>query len=347
VHAPLSRRVRLSYVSAGITIGRLCASHVRSTALRPKGRSTAFPERCFPLKLDRLPIAAVLTGDLIRRQKAIGDPKPERESNAPRVLLTSILLSVCSTVLGQAVNSEQVPTFEVASVKLSNPNKSGSTFNFVLSGLEITGGTLRSIMETAYDVRTFQILGGPKWMDADRYDITAKNAHDDPALQGLSQQDRVKETRRRLQTLLAERFQLKVHRETRELPEYALVVVKSGVKLKEADSSLPGGGTSTNCGVMKGTRATMTNLGVVLSRQLSQPVIDRSNLTGKYDFELIWSPDTGCEARPNSAAGATDDPVDRPSLFTALQEQIGLKLEAIKGPVEVIVVEHAEKPDAN
>jgi uncharacterized protein (TIGR03435 family) len=294
-----------------------------------------------------LPVAASLTGDLIRRQKGYWQPNAGTKTNENLPPFDKHSLSVCSTALAQAVNSEQAPTFEVASVKASNPNNSSSTFNFVLAELEITGGTLRSIMETTYNLRTFQILGGPRWMDADRYDITAKNAHDDPALQGLSQEDRVKESRRRLQTLLAERFQLKAHRETRELPEYALVVAKNGFKLKGADPSLPGGGTSTNCGVMKGTRATMANLAVVLSRQLSQPVIDRSNLTARYDFELAWSPDTGCGSRPSNAAAAADDPADRPSLFTALQEQLGLKLEAIKGPVEVVVVDHAEKPDAN
>lgn len=173
--------------------------------------------------------------------------------------MTSILLSVWSTALGHGVNSEQAPAFEVASVKPSDPGKSGSSFNFVPSGLEIAGGTLRSIMETACSLRTFQILGGP---------------NDDPALQGLSQEDRIKEIRRRLQTLLAEP-------------------------------------------------------------------------NGRYDFELIWSPDSGCGSWPNNAAAVTDEPADRPSLFTALQEQLGLKLEAIKGPVEVVVVDRVEKPDSN
>jgi len=257
------------------------------------------------------------------------------------VLSTILILATSLRAFGQA------PSFEVASVKPGDPNNSGSSFNFTRAGLEIRGGTLRGIMETAYDVRTFQILGGPGWMDADRYDITAKNATDDPALKDLSQQERVKEIRRRLQTLLAQRFQLQAHRETRDLPEYALVVSKNGVKLREGDPPLPGGGTSTNCGVMKGTRATIANLAVVLSRQLSRPVIDRTNLTGKYDFELVWLPDTGCGSRPTEATPGADVVPDRPSIFTALQEQIGLKLEGIKGPVEVVVVDRAEKPDAN
>jgi len=260
----------------------------------------------------------------------------------------SLLPSDCAsqTAPEPAADSQPASNFEAASVKLSNPDKNFSTFNFVPSGLEITGGTLRKIMETAYDVRTFQILGGPAWMDADRYDIIAKNAHDDAALQSLSQQDRIKETRRRLQMLLAQRFQLKMHRETRDLSEYSLGIAKKGIKFREADTGRPGGGTSTNCGVMKGTATTMTNLAVVLSRQLNRPVIDNTHLTGRYDFELVWLPDVGCGSGSAETTEASGEAPDRPSIFTALQE-LGLKLDATKGPAEVVVVDHAEKPEGN
>ena len=202
---------------------------------------------------------------------------------------------------------------------------------------------MRSIIEMAYDLRTFQILGGPRWLDADRYDITAKN---DAALQSLSHPERVKEMRLRLQNLLADRFQLQVHRETREMPEYTLVVAKNGSKLKEPDAATVGDGISTNCGVMKGTRTTLSNLVVTLSRQLGRPVLDHTGLSARYDFEMTFAPESGCGSR--QADGTNPDAtLDRPSIFTAVQEQLGLKLEPIKGPVEVIVIDRVEKPDAN
>jgi uncharacterized protein (TIGR03435 family) len=245
--------------------------------------------------------------------------------------------------------AQTAPTaFEVASVKPSNPEGHSSSFSFNGgAGLSIEGGTLRKILETAYDVRTFQILGGPGWVDSDRYDISAKNAPDDPVMKIADVQERVKVARLKLQTLLAERFQLKVHRETKDLPEYALVVAKGGSKMKEI-ANLPQAGISSNCGLMTGTRTTMTNMTVVLSRQLGRPVLDRTGLPGIYDFKMTYTPDTGACSQPadgRTAEGA--NPGDGPSIFTALQEQLGLKLESIKGPVEIIVIDHAEKADAN
>jgi bla regulator protein BlaR1 len=236
------------------------------------------------------------------------------------------------------------PTFEVASVKPTNPNRVGSTFNFAPGEVQIGGGTLRRIMEMAYDLRTFQILGGPGWLDSDRYDISAKN---DAALKDLSKEQRTTEMRRRLQTLLADRFQLKVHRETREWPEYALIVAKGGARLKESDSG-SGDGISTDCGVMKGTRTTMSNLATVLSRQVERPVLDRTGLSGRYDFEMSYTPDSGCGSRPPDGGTTNIDTLtDRPSIFTAIQEQLRLKLEPIKGPVDVIVIDRVEKPEPN
>jgi uncharacterized protein (TIGR03435 family) len=147
--------------------------------------------------------------------------------------------------------------------------------------------------------------------------------------------------------LLAERFQLRVHRETRELPEYALVVGKNGLKVKEI-TDLPEAGIASNCGRMTGTRAVMSGLAVVLSRELGRPVLDRTSLAGKYNFQLTWAPETGPCSQPADVRGSeASNPDDGPSVFTALQEQLGLKLEAIKGPVEIIVVDQAEKADAN
>jgi bla regulator protein blaR1 len=239
---------------------------------------------------------------------------------------------------------QDAPAFEVASVKLTNPDRVGSTFNFAPGEVQIGGGTLRGIIEMAYGLRTFQILGGPRWLDADRYDISAKN---DLALKNLSKEQRNIEMRRRLQTLLADRFQLNVHHETREAPEYRLVVAKGGSRLKEPDFGT-GDGINAGCGVMKGTRTTMSNLAMVLSRQMERPVLDKTGLSGRYDFELNYTPENGCGSRqPDGGAVNSEALSYRPSIFTAIQEQLGLKLEAIRGPVEVIVIDSVEKPEPN
>jgi bla regulator protein blaR1 len=238
---------------------------------------------------------------------------------------------------------QESPAFEVASVKPTNPDRVGSTFNFAPGELQIGGGTLRKIVEMAYDLRTFQILGGPAWVDADRYDISAKN---DLALKGLGQEQRGTEMRRRLQTLLADRFQLKVHRETREWAEYSLVVAKGGTRLKEPDAGV-GAGINSGCGVMKGTRTTMSNLAMVLSRLMERPVLDGTGLRGIYDFEMNYTPESACGSRQPEGGGNSETLIDRPSIFTAIQEQLGLRLESIKGPVEVIVIDSVEKPEPN
>jgi uncharacterized protein (TIGR03435 family) len=226
-------------------------------------------------------------------------------------------------VLGQS--------FEVASVKPGRPGDArGSTFQFTPGGgLKVTNGTLKGIIETAYDVRDFQIAGGPGWLSSQPWDISARSASDDG----------INETRRRLQALLAQRFQLKVHRETKELAAYALTVAKSGPKLLEGVSANTPAGVRRGCGQMTGIRASMANLALYLSRQLERPVLDRTGLSGRYDFQLDWAPDSSaCSAPAND---------DGPSIFTALQEKLGLRLESTKSPMEIIVVDYAEKADDN
>jgi uncharacterized protein (TIGR03435 family) len=249
-------------------------------------------------------------------------------------LIASFAISACS-IFGQP--SQAPLSFDAASIKPSKPGASGgSTFQFPPGGLNIMNATLRDIIETAYSVRDFQILGGPGWLNTERYDISAKTSPNGAQPNGIP------ETRRRLQTLLAQRFHLEIHRETRDLPIYALIVGKNGSKLIEAEapsSSQSPPGIRTSCGQMTGTITPMANLAVYLERQLRRPVVDRTGLPGRYTFQVEWTPDSG----PCSETGSSDGP----SLFTALQEKLGLKLESTKGPVDVIVVDHAEKASEN
>ena len=164
-------------------------------------------------------------------------------------------------VFGQSALS--LPTFEVASVKPGRPGDArGSTFQFTPGGgLKVTNGTLKGIIEMAYDVRDFQVSGGPGWLSSQPWDISARSASDE----GMN------EIRRRLQALLAQRFQLKIHRETRELPAYALTVGRGGPKLVEGESANTPAGIQRGCGQMTGTRASIANLALYLSRQLERP----------------------------------------------------------------------------
>src|SRR5262245_37639944 len=228
-------------------------------------------------------------------------------------------------------------TFDAASIKRSAPgNPNGSTFEFLTGGgLRVKNGTFGGLIESAYDVREFQIVGGPAWLSLDRYDVLARS---EPGAGAASRAEEMSATRLKLQALLADRFRLIVHREARDLPEYALVKEKSRSGLAPVPALTPlaaRAGVQATCGHMTGTQALIANLTLYLSRQLNRPVLDRTGLMGRYNFELSWTPElTPCSDSADNA----------PSIFTALREQLGLRLDAIKGPVDAIVVDRAERP---
>ena len=262
----------------------------------------------------------------------------------PLILVVALSLEIGSRAIDVTAQAPSQQDFEVASIKRSEPgNLRGPTFEFLPGGgLRIANGTLRAILETAYDVREFQILGGPGWVNSERYDILARSANS--LSNGASASNDVKAVRLRLQALLRQRFNLEVHRETRELPEYALEVAKKGPKLIQDDASNGSNNARTgiqrSCGQMIGTNATMANLSLMLARQLDRPVLDRTGLTGKYNFQFAWTPDTGpCSGSPESS--------NAPSIFTALEETLGLRLESIKGPVDSLIIDHADRPYEN
>jgi uncharacterized protein (TIGR03435 family) len=267
--------------------------------------------------------------------------------------------------------------FEVASIKPSDPNDHRMMFRMVPGGaINLHGVTLKALVQQAYDVRDFQISGGPGWIGADKYDVTAKpesasgEAPTDP--RQLSEEQRKtfqEQTRLRLQALLTDRFQLKVHREKKELPVYALVVAKNGPKLKEnagADAGPGKGMMRMSAGQLVGQQVGIAFLAQSLAQSVGRTVLDQTGLKGTYDFELNFAPEPGrggVFGGPGAGDGAPPPPppgagpglikepppVDPngPTIFTALQEQLGLKLESQKGPVEIIVIDHVEKPSEN
>lgn len=227
----------------------------------------------------------------------------------------------------------QTAAFDVVSVKPAQSDSVGRSFTERPGGgLSTSNATVRMLMAFAYQVMPEEIVGGPVWSGSDGFDIEAKAG--DPNVTPA-------QFREMIQSFLADRFRLKVHRETRELPVYLLVQGKAGTKLTDAkddDAEQPGARIQGG-GRITATHATMPGLATVLIRPLKRPVIDETGLHGVYNFELRYSPDQVGADGP--AAG------DSPSIFTALEEQLGLSLKTEKRPVEVIVVDSVEKPAPN
>jgi uncharacterized protein (TIGR03435 family) len=244
------------------------------------------------------------------------------------------------------------PVFEVAAIKL-NQSGSGSSRSNLNNG-RFTGinVSLKNLMEyNAYGIPGNRILDGPKWLDSTKFDIDAKMDESEANhLQTLAHGARRLETQAMFQQLLADRFKLAVHWETRELPVYALTVAKKGPKLQPTKETREGSGTSSDNSrsgsvfTAKGVTLPELAAGLTqeLSRELGRDIIDKTEIKGRYDLTLKWTPDSG--AATDSAA-STGDP--GPSIFTAVQEQLGLKLEPAKAPVQVLVIDHAEMPSAN
>jgi uncharacterized protein (TIGR03435 family) len=190
--------------------------------------------------------------------------------------------------------------------------------------------SLRLLMSRAFGVAEFQIEGGPGWVDSDNYDIAARA---DTPLEMTRE-----ELRPCLQALLAERFRLKTHRITKQGSVYSLAIAKNGPKLKEhVGGGAPGISLSSDSGkaVIEGAKATMARLAEYLSGQAGRPVVDNTGVKGDYDFRVEWDP-------RDETVGTSG-----PSIFSALQEQLGLKLEGAKGPVEIVVIDSVERPSAN
>lgn len=276
-----------------------------------------------------------------------------------RCLAVAVLITLSEAGRIQA-QSPDSSSFEVVSIKPAEPGGRGGLIRFAPGGrFEANAVPVKLLMQVAYDLQSFQIVGLPPWADSDRFIVDAKAAdakipNAAPGNPSIMTDDerRVAEAKlhSRLQALLADRFNMKAHRETREMPVYALVVAKGGSKLKPANERR---GLMGGRGQLTGTGASLDMLVRLLSNTTGRTVIDRTGLNGAYDFKLQWAPDPGQMELsglpvPGAPPGGQDaPPPDGPSLFTAIQEQLGLRLEASKGPVEVLVVDHVEKPSAN
>lgn len=225
------------------------------------------------------------------------------------------------------------PSFEVATIKPSDPNETG---NFIVGGhrLVIEGQTVNDLVSFAYAVHRKQIVDGPPWLETERFDIDGQA--DQPGVANLHQVQEM------LQKLLADRFGLKLHREKRNLAIYAVTLAKGGLKLTPSPKNTYGLPTQSGHGQggqqqRKFTNNSMSDFALGMQAYMDRPVVDETGLPGRYDFTLRWTPDNV----------PTNEPGAPPGIFTAIQEQLGLKLEATKGPADVLVIDHIEKPSAN
>jgi uncharacterized protein (TIGR03435 family) len=272
------------------------------------------------------------------------------------LLPVAAVLALAGLLSAQSAQDPASPAFEVASVKRNRSGNPAVTMQMQPGGrVTFTNVPLRQLILRAYQLQTFQVVGGPGWITSDRFDIVAK-AEGNPTPPEVSMM---------IRSLLAERFGFVAHNEARELSIYALVLARNDKRLgpslsastADCDQTAAGGGRGgaappaplrpgerPTCGMrmlggqMIAGGMPISQLATSLSPSVQRIVLDRTGLTGNYDFDLTWTPD-----RP------VDGPVDPngPSIFTALQEQLGLKLESGRGPVDVLVIDRVEPPTEN
>jgi uncharacterized protein (TIGR03435 family) len=275
-----------------------------------------------------------------------------------------------------------LPSFEVASVKPSNPGDDQTLCHIRYGRLRVTAGTIKFLFELAYGVKDFQVSGGPSWINSEKYDVNAKveDALVEP-LEKLPVGEQWVQYQQRVQSLLADRFKLRVSRETKDLPVYALVIAKNGPKLRQAEpgDTYPSGlkdmvgrghGNQVRVVPLDGGQVEIIGQGIPinsvtstagipgslvqwLTEGLGRPVQDQTGLKGNYDFTLRWTPDESegmFRGLHDEKLGADNQPSPESlglSIFTAIREQLGLKLVPSKGPVEVLVIDHIERPSEN
>jgi uncharacterized protein (TIGR03435 family) len=244
-------------------------------------------------------------------------------------LMRAMVVCLIGASLFVSAVHAQIPGFDVASVKASHSDSERGAIQMAKGSLTITNAPLRKIVGAAFGIgedRDAYSLAGPGWMVAERYDVAAKF----PAATSADQVWLM------LQALLKERFGMRFHREMREAPAYVLVVGKDGLKARPAAAG-SAGGFNRRSGHLESRSATMAGLADKLSQQSDRPVVDKTGVGGAYEFTLDWTPD---DLQSDGQAG--------PSLFTAIEEQLGLKLEARKEPMEVVVVDYVERiPSGN
>jgi uncharacterized protein (TIGR03435 family) len=269
--------------------------------------------------------------------------------------------------------SADLPKYDVATIKPTLDTEGNTKFRFTPGGISLTGVPIQMLLTEAFSAEDDHIIGAPGWVKSKPFDVEAKVPPEDaPKLDKLKFDER----RAMLLPLLEERLNLKYHHETREMTSYMLVVGKGGTKMKasavqppadvkpaDGAAGAPAGDAAAQRpqqrrmlrmmgpGQLEAEGSDTQMLARVLSRQLGRTVIDNTGLTGNYDYTLHWTPDDAPPPMPGGGGGTphSDNGGDAvgPSLLTAVQEQLGLKLESTKGMVDVIVIDHIDPPSDN
>jgi uncharacterized protein (TIGR03435 family) len=278
----------------------------------------------------------------------------------PNPIRAFLLIAACIPAFNSSAHSQANPanpatpaaspnpatfSYEVVSIKPHKQTEAGYSMwmQTTPDGFSYRGTTLKNLVLGAYSlIMDDQLVGLPSWADTEQYDMDGKMDEDHAAaFKKLPQKQRGDVEDSMMQALLADRFQLKVHKETRELPIYNLVVAKNGLKIQPSPEGKDFG-YSMGMGKLSGNSIPLDTLAYSLSGQVGRIILNKTGLDGKYTIDLKWQPDS-MSAGTNSSNGS--EPL--PDLLTALQEQLGLKLEPAKGPVDVIVVDHIERPSEN
>jgi uncharacterized protein (TIGR03435 family) len=240
-----------------------------------------------------------------------------------------LAVTAISTVLAAQPQLDRLE-FEVASIKPADPAAPGHIVQQTPGGFRGRNLRLFELIMSAWNLNRDQIIGGPKWLDTAGWDIDARY----PKATNPAETPHLPDTPQMMQALLVDRFHLVTHRESRILPIYVLTAAKGGSKLPAGDGR---GGMSAGPRLIRYSSATTRELARELSSYLGREVVDRTGMTGQYAINLSFAPiDLGAAAEDSA-----------PSIFQALQDQAGLKLESDKGPVEVLIVDHAEQPAPN
>ncbi len=275
-----------------------------------------------------------------------------------------LLFATASPVSAQSQTTAASPApvfeFEVATIKPNKSNSGSMRAHSTPDGYAITNASVQALIQLAFGIQDYQLLAAPEWLSSEHYDIEAKM---DPAVadafQKLSPDERKPKRLLMLQALLIDRLKLTIHHETKELPVYSLVIAKNGPKLQETkrnpaapDVPVGRGGASVTTDTGNGP-ITLTvlhcpsaDLASVFVPYVGRTVVDKTGLTSVYDFTLQFISDDN-KAVPTPGAGPAAPNPTAPSIFNAVEEQLGLKLESGKGPVEVIVIDHVERPSGN
>jgi uncharacterized protein (TIGR03435 family) len=332
---------------------RACDEEVLRLGSEPRTYAQSILKVCeFYLESPVMCVSGVTGSNLKRRIEAIlGNPMLVELSFARKAVLATASIAALVGPIGVGIvyapslRAQTRPAFEVATVKRNTSGDANSGSRVRPGGISISNMTIKDVLMWAYQIRGFQLSGGPGWIDSEQYDIEAKPpSNTDPQQQILM-----------LQTLLRDRFSLELHRETKMLPVYELTIAKGGMKLKDEGNCISlepgqkleqGQKISDTCGYnmlgrgrFDATSTSMGDLAKYLSPVLGRQVVDKTGVSGRFPVHLTFIPDV---------AAVPDDPGNHgPSIFTAVQEQLGLKLDSAKGPVEVLVIDHVEHPSEN